>query len=386
MVKKSAEIVIVGGGVSGLATSYFLAKMGMKDIVLLEKGFIASGSTGRCGAGIRQQWGTEMNCRMAINACEFYENGNEILEYDGDIEFKQGGYLIIATTEKEHEQFKKNVALQKELGIPVHHLTPQEALEIVPFLNTSDVLSATYCKKDGHLNPFKVCDAFAKAARRLGVEIYTYTEVKDIIVENGRIKGVVTDKGTISTHRVLNTAGGYSQVIAKMAEIDLPVYSERHNILVTEPVEPFLGPMVMSFHKNLYIQQVPHGSVIMGKGDPNEPRDFNINSSWHFLDEMAHIACDTLPPLRELRMVRQWAGLYNMTPDAQPVLGSVEEVEGFYMAIGFSGHGFMMGPTTGRVMAEHILGEESELTKLLIGMLNLKRFEKGELILEPSVV
>lgn len=384
--KKTAEIVIIGGGVSGLATAYFLAKMGMKDIVVLEKGFIASGSTGRCGAGIRQQWGTEMNCRMAINACDFYEQGNEILEYDDDIEFKQGGYLIIATTEKEHEQFMENIALQQSLGIPVKFLTPQEALEVVPFLNISDVLSATYCQKDGHLNPFKVCDAFAKACRKLGVEINTYTEVKDIITENGRIKEVVTDKGNISTNRVMNAAGGYSQIIAKMVGIDLPVYSERHNILVTEPVEPFLGPMVMAFQKNLYIQQVPHGSVIMGKGDPNEPRDFTIKSSWHFLDEMAKIACDTLPPLRGLRMVRQWAGLYNMTPDCQPVLGSVDQIEGFYMAIGFSGHGFMMGPTTGMVMAEHILSQESELTNLLIGMLHLSRFERGELILEPSVV
>ncbi len=383
MIKKSAEVVIIGGGVSGLATAYFLAKKGVKDIVLLEKGFIASGSTGRCGAGIRQQWGTVMNCKMAIHACEFYENANEILEYDGDVEFKQGGYLIIATTEKEHEQFKKNVELQKSLGIPVEHLTPEEALKIVPFLNISDVLSATFCQKDGHLNPFHVCDAFAKAARRLGVEIYTYTEAKDIIVENGRVKGVVTDKGTIATEKVMNAAGGYSQVICKMVGIDVPIYSERHNILVTEPVEPFLGPMVMAFHKNLYIQQSPHGSVIMGKGDPNEPRDFRITSCWKFLDEMAQIACDTLPPLKDLRMVRQWAGLYNMTPDAQPVLGSVEQVEGFYMAIGFSGHGFMMGPTTGLVMAEYILGEE---TTLPIDMLNLERFERGELILEPSVV
>lgn len=383
MIKKSAEIVIIGGGVSGLATAYFLASKGMKDIVLLEKGFIASGSTGRCGAGIRQQWGTEMNCKLSINACNFYEKANEILEYDGDVEFKQGGYLIIATTEKEHEQFKKNVALQKSLGIPVEHLTPKEALEIVPFLNIDDVISATFCQKDGHLNPFYVCDAFAKAARRLDVEIYTYTEAKDIIVKNGEIKGVVTDKGTIATEKVMNAAGGYSQIVAKMLGLDIPLYSERHNILVTEPVEPFLGPMVMAFQKNLYIQQVPHGSVLMGKADPTQPRDLRITSDWKFLDEMTQIACDTLPPLKNLRMVRQWAGLYNMTPDAQPVLGSTDKVKGLYMAIGFSGHGFMLGPTTGKVMSEYILGEKPSLP---IEKLTLDRFEKGELILEPSVV
>lgn len=384
--KKTAEIVIIGGGISGLATAYFLAKEGLKDIVVVEKGFIASGSTGRCGAGIRQQWGSEMNCRMAISACDFYEQANEILEYDGDIEFKQGGYLIIATTVKEHQQFGKNVVLQQSLGIPVSHLTPKEALEIVPFLNTSDVLSATFCPKDGHLNPFKVCDAFAKACKRMGVEINTYTTVTDILVNESRITGVVTDKGTISTGRVMNAAGGYSQVVAKMAGISIPNYSERHNILVTEPVEPFLGPMVMAFAKNLYIQQVPHGSVVMGRGDPSEPRDFNINSSWRFLDEMCRTACNTLPPLRELRIVRQWAGLYNMTPDAHPILGSVKGLEGYYMAVGFSGHGFMLGPTTGKTMAEHILGRESELTRLLMERLSYDRFDKGELNVEPSVV
>ena len=380
---KKAEIVIIGGGISGAAIAYNLAKKGMKNIVVVEKRFIASGATGACGAGIRQQWGTEMNCRIAKMSCDFFEKANEILEYDGDIEFKQGGYLLLASTEKEKEQFRKNIELQNSLGIESRALTLEEAKEIVPILNAEDFVSASYHDKDGHLNPFHTTLAFVKAAEKLGVEFLKYTEVTDIIVENNKIAAVMTDKGIIETTKVVNAAGGDSQHICKMVGIDIPVYSERHQILVTEPVDPILPAMVMSFTGNFYCQQVPHGGIVMGRGDAGEPRDGNINSGWHFLDEMAKTITNLLPPLKKAMVIRQWAGLYNLTPDRQPILGPVHEVEGLYLAVGFSGHGFMFGPATGILMAEMIMGEE---TSIDISALNLYRFEKGELVLEPSVV
>lgn len=380
---KKADIVIIGGGISGAAIAYNLAKKGMKNIVVVEKRFIASGATGACGAGIRQQWGTEMNCKIAKMSCEFFEKANETLEYEGDIEFKQGGYLLLATTEKEKEQFEKNIALQNSLGIHSKGLTLDEAKEIVPILNTDGYVSAAYYEKDGHLNPFHTTLAFAKAAEKLGVEFMKYTEVTDIIVENGEIACVVTDKGLIETNQVVNAAGGHAQHIAKMVDVDLPVYSERHQILVTEPVDPILSTMVMSFTGNFYCQQVPHGGLVMGRGDAGEPRDGNINSGWHFLDEMAKTITTLLPPLKKAMVIRQWAGLYNITPDRQPILGPVNEVKGFYLAVGFSGHGFMFGPATGILMSEIIMGEE---TSIDISALNLYRFEKGELVFEPSVV
>ncbi|MCG8539709.1 MAG: FAD-binding oxidoreductase [Clostridia bacterium] len=380
---KIADVVIVGGGISGVAIAYNLAKKGVKNVAVIEKSYLASGATGRCGAGIRQQWGTKMNCKMAKFSCEFFENAKEELKYEGDIEFKQGGYLILSSTEKEHEQFKKNIVLQNSLGIPSRLLTLEEAKEIVPFLNTDGLVSATFCQKDGHLNPFHTTEAFAKAAERLGVEIYRYTEVKDIIIEHGKVKGIRTDKGDISTNIVVNAAGGHAQVVAKMAGVDIPVYSERHQILVTEAIEPILDPMVMSFSLNLYCQQVPHGGLIMGRGDEGEPRDLRVTAGWHFLEEMAKTITSLLPPLKNVRMIRQWAGLYNITPDRQPILGALNEVEGLYLAVGFSGHGFMFGPATGVLIAESILGEE---TTLPIDMLNMNRFEKGQLIFEPSVV
>ncbi len=381
--KNSAEIVIIGAGISGCSIAYNLAKKGVKNIVVIEKNYICSGSTGRCGAGVRMQWGTEMNCKIGKKSIEFYENANEILEYKRDVEFKQKGYLLIADTDKEIEQFKKNIEVQHACGIPSKMVSLEEAREIVPYLNTNLLKGAAFCEKDGFLNPFHTTDAFYSAAKKLGVEFNTFTEVTGIKVENNKVVGVETDKGYISTNCVVNATNGFSKNISEMVGVDIPVYSERHQILVTEPVEPMQGPMVMAFGLNLYVQQSPHGSFIMGRGDENEPRDLRITSSWHFIEEMAKTVDDILPPISKLRVIRQWAGLYNMTPDKQPIYDKAEDVEGFYMAVGFSGHGFMFGPITGVVMSEMILGEEPTID---VSMLNLNRFKTGNLLLEPSVV
>lgn len=381
--RNSADIVIIGGGISGCSTAYNLAKKGVKNIVVLEKNYICSGSTGRCGAGVRMQWGTEMNCKIAKKSIEFYEHANEILEYDRDVDFKQKGYLLVADTDKEIEQFKKNIELQHACGVPSKLLTLEEAKEIVPYLNTDILKGAAFCEKDGFLNPFKTTDAFYQAAKRLGVEFYTFTEVTGIKTKKGKIVGVETNKGNISTNVVVNATNGHSKIICDMIGLDIPVYSERHQILVTEPVEPMQDPMVMSFGLNFYVQQSPEGSFIMGRGDANEPRDLRITSSWHFIEEMAKTIDSVLPPISKLRLVRQWAGLYNMTPDKQPIYDKADNVEGFYLCVGYSGHGFMFGPVTGIVMSEMILGEDPTID---VSMLNLNRFKTGNLLLEPSVV
>ncbi|HBY57070.1 MAG TPA: FAD-dependent oxidoreductase [Candidatus Atribacteria bacterium] len=379
---KNADIVIIGGGVIGCSIAYNLAKLGAEDIVLLEKNTLASGSTGRCGAGIRQQFGTEMNCILARESIKIFENLSEELDYE--IELNQGGYLILAYTEREVNQFKKNVALQQSLGIDSRFITVKEAKEIVPPLNTEGVLAATFCPTDGHADPFKTNFAYAEAAKRLGVKIYTFTEVKEIETKNNRIVAVNTDKGKIFTSIVVNAAGGYSGVIGKMAGLDLPVYSQRHQILITEPVDPLFRPMLMSFSHNFYCQQTPHGSIIMGFGDPNEPKGYDMGSSWQFAREMAQKITAVVPLLKEVSMVRQWAGLYNVSPDAQPILGEHPKMSGFYMAIGFSGHGFMLAPVTSKLIAELILTGRTSLS--IEDKLDVGRFERGELILEPSVV
>ena len=380
--KNKANIVIIGGGVIGSAIAYNLAEKGVQDIVVLEKNYIASGSTGSCGAGIRQQWGTKMNCLLSRKSMEIFENMNEILNTRRDIELKQGGYLLLAYSKKELDQFKENIKLQHKFDIPSRLLTVKEAKEIVPQLNTTGVSGAAFCPTDGHANPFRVNQAYVEAAERKGVEFYTYTKAEDIVVKKGRIKKVVTDKGDIETNRVVNAAGGFSKEVGKMAGIDIPTKSERHEILVTEQVNSILKPMVMSFSYNIYCQQTPDGSFVMGYGDPDEPASHNIRASWQFLEEMSRKATYLLPFLKDIRVIRQWAGLYNVTPDAQPILDESDEVPGYFMAVGFSGHGFMIAPMTGILMAEMITGE-----KLSIDIeLDLKRFDHGRLILEPSVV
>lgn len=382
MMIKKADIVIIGGGIQGCSIAYNLAKKGAKDIVILEKNTCANGSSGRCGAGIRQQFGTKMNCILARESMKTFETLTEELDYD--IELNQAGYLMLAYTEKEMSQFKKNVELEQSLGIDAKVVTPQEAGEIVPYLNQEGILGGTFCPTDGNVNPLFTTFAYAEAAQRLGVRYYPYTEATEIEIEKGRILSVTTDKGKIITATVINAAGGYSGPVGKMAGVDIPVYSQRHQILITEHVDSLWKPMLMSFSENFYFQQLPDGGILGGYGDPkNEVIGGNIDSTWQFARTMAKKMVKLVPVLKDVRMVRQWAGLYNMSPDAQPILGEHPKLKGFYLSVGFSGHGFMLAPVTGKLIAELILDGE---TYIPIDRLDLGRFERGELIYEPSVV
>jgi sarcosine oxidase subunit beta len=235
-----ADAVVIGGGVVGASIAYHLAKRGFGRIFLVERSYLASGSTGRCGAGVRQQWGTKLNCVLARESVRMFERMDDELEYDRSIEFKQGGYLLLAYTDREMNQFIKNVELERSLGIPASLLTPAEAKAIVPMLNASDVLCAAYCPTDGHANPFHVTYAYAHAAHRLGVKVMTFTEVRGIVVEKGKVVRVHCNEFSIDTPVVVDAAGPHSGAVAAMAGLEIPFWAERHQILVTEPVEPAL--------------------------------------------------------------------------------------------------------------------------------------------------
>jgi len=378
------NVLIIGAGISGMSIAYNLAKKGVKDIHVIDKGYFASGATGRCGAGVRSQWGTPINCILAKKSIDFYERAQDILEYDGNIEFKQEGYLILATTKQEDLQFQKNVSLQNSLDIPSVYLSKEEALKLVPHLNPEAFISATFCKIDGHLNPFKMTEAYMKAAKKLGVTFSFYEELLEIYKKNGKIMGAKTSKHTYEIKTLVNAAGGFSKEVGLLAGIDIPVYSENHEILATAPVEKFQGPMVLSFSKNIYCQQVPHGAFLMGRSDPYVEKGHQIHSTWQFLDEMAKTVIDIMPKLGDLKVVRQWGGSYNMSPDRQPIISGVDTLKGFYIACGFSGHGFMLAPMTGLLISEIILNEPPsiDMASLALNRFNqLKTFE-----LEKSVV
>lgn len=375
------KVLIIGAGISGLSIAYHLGVEGVQDVLVLDKGYFASGATGRCGAGVRQQWSTKQNCLLTKWSMDFFERAHEILDYK-DLELKQEGYLLLATTIEEEQEFKKNVELQNELGIPSRFLSKEEALQIVPHLNSDSFMSASFNQSDGHLNPFKTCEAFYLSGKRLGINYQFHEEVLSIeLVDNVFL--VTTSKNKYVADKVVNAAGGYSYEVGQMVGLDLPIYSEKHEILATEPIEKFQGPMVMSFSKNIYIQQVPHGPFLMGRSDLNAKPSHDITSSREFVKEMSKTVMDLLPKVGELRVIRTWAGSYNMSLDRQPIIGKTPIVN-FYVACGFSGHGFMLGPIVGKLMSEIILEKD---TSMEVESLSLERFKNKEnIVVEQFVV
>jgi len=379
--KEKADVLIIGGGVNGTGLAYTLAREGVENIVLVEKNYLCSGATGRCGGGIRQQWSTPENVLLAMESVRIFEGLADELNYD--IELRQGGYLVLAVTEDEVEQFKKNVDMQRSLGLNTRFISPEEAKEIVPMLNVDGLLGATFNPTDGTAFPFRVVEGYARAARKMGVDIYTHTEVVGFDVSNRHITAVNTNKGRIKADTVVNCAGAYAKELAAKLGISLPNKPYRHEILVTEPLEHFLDPMVISFHYGIYFSQTKHGSIVGGIGDPEEKSSFNIQSSYRFLRRMCSVLLSLMPQMGEVRVVRQWAGLYDVTPDARPILGRVEEVDNFILACGFSGHGFMLSPAVTKHLASLIIeGRESDILRSL----SYKRFEEGIGEREFSVV
>ncbi len=379
---KTADVVIIGGGSIGCSTAYNLARLGIRNVAVLEKGYLCRGSTGRCAAGIRQQWGTEMNCLISRHSIRQFEVMNEMLDYDGDVEFRQNGYLMVTYSEREAAMLKENLLLHKKLGIPVKFLSVEDVREIVPLINTERIVASTICMEDGQANPFKVTDAYYRAAERLGVKFYTFTEVTGFKTGGGKIRAVVTDRGEIATSTVVNATGPYAGFISNMLDHDLPVEPERHQIVVTEPLEPFLKPLVMNFFHNSYCQQVLNGSVLAGYGNPAEPKGINYDCSWQFIEELAAKIIDQFPVMKDVNIIRHWSGHYGISPDGQPVLGTVPEIEGYHLALG-CGKGFMLSPMIGELVAQDVAGQE---TTLPIDILSVERFKKGELIVEPAVV
>ena len=378
--RNKAEVVIIGGGITGCGVAYNLAKMGLTDVVLVEKNFLSSGATGRCGGGIRQQFTTEWNIKLAMESVKRFEKMND--ELDIDIEYEQGGYLVITDDEKELEEFKKNVKLQNKLGLDSKLITPSEAKEIVPYLNEDNILGATFCQSDGHAYPFRVVQGYAKKAKEMGVEINKFTEVKSIKKEDNKIKSVVTDRGEIKTNIVVNSAGAYSREIAGMIGVEMPNKPFRHEILATERYKHILDPMIISFKYGIYFSQQKHGEIVGGIGDPDEPSSYNIKSSLKFVERFTSVLGKIVPAFKNLNIVRQWAGFYDVTPDAKPILGYTEGIDTLIQANGYSGHGFMVAPRVTELIAELIVDGK---TSMPIDELNLKRFE-GETVGEVYVV
>ena len=379
--KDRASVVIIGAGVTGTGIAYNLAKLGMTDVVLVEQKRYSYGSTGRCGGGIRQQWTTEENIKLAKASVERFEGMNE--ELGVDIGLIQGGYLIPAFTEDEVKTYKNNMTLQNSLGVPTEYLSNGEIKELVPMLNTDKMMGATFCPTDGHANPFAVTEGYANKAKQMGIDIELFTTVTGIDVAAGAVKRVRTDKGDIETEFVVNAAGPYSPLIGNMAGLEMPNKPYRHEILATERFKHFLDTMIISFHHGLYFSQTTRGEIVGGIGNPNEKPGYNLGSSLDFAQRMATALIDFMPQFKNVNVVRQWAGFYDVTPDAKPILGEVDDLQGFIQANGYSGHGFMLAPIVTELMAELIVNGK---TSMPIESMNMRRFKNKEMVQEANVV
>jgi len=376
------EVIIIGAGVIGTSIAYHLAKLGCRDVVVLEKNYIGSGSTEKCPGGIRQQFSLEINIKLSMESVRFFECFEEETGHPAD--FRQHGYLILATNEEVLGTVQQNVALQRELGLDVQLLSPQEAREIVPQLNVEDVLGATFCLTDGYADPYSVVHGFASAARKLRAQIYEGTEVLGIEVNNDRVKGVLTTGGRLEAPVVVNAAGPYAGIIASMAGLDLPIHPSRRHIFITEPVfnrpNRFAGtrwpgqPMVVDFHNGFWFRR-EGASLIFGMRNPEEKEGFSTDVDWDFLtDSLAQVACQRLPILIDIGITRAQAGLHSDTPDSTAILGTTPTIKGLYLACGFSGHGFMHSPAVGRLMADLILEGKTSLAGF--SQFNLDRFQR----------
>jgi sarcosine oxidase, subunit beta len=376
-----AEMVIVGGGVIGLAIAYNLARRGFTDIVILEKGYLASGASGRNGGGIRQQWSTEVNIRLmqeSVALCKDFAS-----ELGVNIWFRQGGYLFLSRSPGETERLERNVKLQNRCGVPTRMLTPGDARDIVPELEVGGFHAACYNPTDGILFPWPFLWGYAQGAMKLGARLHTFTTVKAIDVEKGGGYTVRTDRGDIKTPRVLNAAGAWSPEIAAMVGVKLPDYPIRHEICSSEPLKPFLKPMVSVLATGLYFSQSMRGEIVGGVTLHGDPPTLGMGSRLKFLATYARQLVRIMPALAEIKVLRQWAGPYDITEDGNPILGEPEGLPGFYLCCGFMGHGFMMAPVIGKYYAAWILGEERHE---IFDRCGLDRFAKGNLEKEDFII
>ena len=377
----TADVAIIGGGVHGCSIAWHLAKRGVKA-VLFERDYISSGSSGRSAAGLRYQFGTEVNCRLARYNMEKIPLLQEELDSKADLEYDPAGYLWIAYSETQLEQLKKNVALQNSLGVGSVILDSDGIKEVAPGLDVRGMLGASFNEKDGHVNPHAMNFAYADAARRLGADIRTGTSVTGLLTDGHKVWGVRTDRGDWEAGAVICAVNAWSREVCRWCGLDVLVTPERHQILVTEPVERMKHPMTLCLDDGCYWKQCPNGTFMFGWDNPEEKKDTSFESSWQFPEEVSKRVLAKMPCLAGVRVVRQWTGPYAVTPDEQAIMGKTP-VENFFFVGGWSGHGLQFAPSSGRIMSEIVLGEEPFLD---VSCFRFSRFEEGCLYPEPACI
>lgn len=378
---EDARVVVIGAGIMGLAIAYNLARFGVDRIVVVDSGYLCGGASGRNGGGVRAQWSSETNIRLmrrSIAICDDFATQMRI-----NVWFRESGYLFLARSEARAKQLAESIALQNEHGLPTRLLEPREVKKLVPELDVSRIVAASYNPEDGVVFPWPFVWGYARECERLGVDVHTHTRVTELQTEGQRISGVVTDRGVIRTPKVICAAGAWSPQITETVGVTLPSHPHRHEICSTEPLKPFLKPFVGDLDSGLYFSQSMRGEIVGGHGNARVPEGLDQSSSLRFLALYARSLTETVPILGGVRVLRQWSGCYDITPDGNPLVGPVDEVEGLILSSGFMGHGFMMAPIMGELLARHLLhGEEKELFERW----NLRRYREGKLLSESMIL
>jgi sarcosine oxidase subunit beta len=380
---KTADIVIIGGGVMGASAAYHLAKCGLKNIVLLEKEeFFGAGATGRCAGGVRYQFSTEINVRLSLESLPLLERFKE--EIGQAVGYRQCGYLLVATNDKDASAFKHNVELQNGLGVQTQLLSGEDVRARLPLMKFEDAIAGTWNPKDGLVDPNSVVAGYVSAAQKLGVKALTRAEVTGIRLSGDEVEAVETTQGVIQTRTLVNAAGPWAGQVGEMAGVNIPIIAIRRQMFTTDALKeiPEDFPFVIDFAQSLYFHREGEG-LLIGMSNQNEQPGFDQNVDEDFEMENFEAAMERMPLLERASRASHWAGLYEVTPDAHPIFGG-SPVKGFTICAGFSGHGFMHGPVAGKLMTEYIL--DGKFSTVDVSMLDLRRFEEGRLIKEYNVV
>ena len=383
MVPKTADVVIIGGGVMGASTAYHLALRGQKNVVLLERDeFFGQEATGRCAGGVRFQFSTEVNVRLSLQSLPMLDRFK--VEIGQDINFRKCGYLFVLTTPQDVKTFRHSLELQQKLGVRTEWLSGDEVRHRLPLMNFEDALAGSFNAGDGLVDPNSVVMGYIGAAQRLGVQCLNLVEVTGIQTSGGKVISLKTNQGEIATPVIVDAAGPWAGLIGEMAGVSVPIQPYRRQLITTTPIAevPEKFPFVLDFAQSLYFHREGDG-ILTGMSNNKEKVGFNQNIDEVFEMVNMEAAIARMPCLEKSGMLTHWAGLYEVTPDAHPIYGKTP-MEGFYIVAGFSGHGFMHGPISGKLMAECIL--DGKFQSLDVSFLDLARFKEGRQIQEYNVV
>jgi sarcosine oxidase subunit beta len=381
--RRSYDVVIIGAGVHGLAAAYYLAKNhGITNVAVLDKGYLGGGASGRNTAIIRSNYLTPEGVRFYNRSVHLYENLSADLNFN--VMFSQLGHLTLAHNDSSLRTMRWRAEVNKLEGVDSEVLDPHEIKKLVPYLDVSSdvrypILGALYHPPGGIIRHDAVNWGYARRVDGYGAHIHQKTEVTGIGIENGRVVSVKTTRGDIATGCVLNCTAGWSGLISAMAGLTLPISTHPLQAAVTEPVRHFLGAVIVSGTLHVYVSQSDRGELIFGASvDPYA--SYSTRGSLEFTEELAGHVLALMPSIDRIRLVRQWAGLCDMTPDFSPIMG-ITPVDGFYLDVGWGTYGFKAGPVSGETMAQLIA---SGKTPELIAAFRLSRFEEGRLVGEKG--